>query len=79
LLTGISSNRVEQHRLGKDHDHYHEAVRKEPHYHFTCLRCGRVIEFDTSLGAQVEQEGVHVTGTHLHVSGYCEQCRGSAG
>jgi Fe2+ or Zn2+ uptake regulation protein len=70
---------VEEHRLGQDHGHY-EAVRKEPHYHFTCLNCGKVIEFDTPLMAQVEQalseqEGVHVTSTHLHVSGYCAQCR----
>ena len=70
---------VEEHRLGEDHGHY-EAVREEPHYHFTCLRCGKVIEFDTPLMAQVEQglceqEGVRVTSTHLHVSGYCVQCR----
>ena len=74
---------VEEHRLGEDHGHY-EAVRQEPHYHFTCLRCGKVIEFDTSLVAQVEQdlreqEGVRVTSTHLHVSGYCAQCRDIAG
>jgi Fe2+ or Zn2+ uptake regulation protein len=73
---------VEEHRLGQDHGHY-EAVHQEPHYHFTCLHCGRVIEFDTLLMAQIvqvlcEQEGVHVTSTHLHVSGYCPQCRDSA-
>ena len=73
---------VEEHRLGEDHGHY-EAVRQEPHYHFTCLCCGKVIEFDTSLVAQVEQdlceqEGVRVTSTHLHVSGYCALCRDSA-
>ena len=70
---------VEEHRLGEDHGHY-EAVRQEPHYHFTCLRCGKVIEFDTPLMAQVERElceqkGVRVTGAHLHVSGYCARCR----
>jgi Fur family peroxide stress response transcriptional regulator len=73
---------VEEHRLGEDHGHY-EAVRQEPHYHFTCLRCGKVIEFDTPLVAQIaqelcEQEGVRITSAHLHVSGYCAQCRDTA-
>ena len=70
---------VEEHRLGHDRGHY-EAARDTPHQHFTCLNCGKVIEFDTPLVAQVEQElceqkGVRVTSTHLHVSGYCAQCR----
>ena len=70
---------VEEHRLGEDHGHY-EAVRQEPHYHFTCLRCGKVIEFDTPLVAQVEQElceqeDVLVTNTQLLVSGYCTRCK----
>jgi Fe2+ or Zn2+ uptake regulation protein len=70
---------VEEHRLGEDHGHY-EAVRQEPHYHFTCLRCGKVIEFDTPLVTQIEQEfreqeDVRVTSTYLHVSGYCAECK----
>ena len=74
---------VEEHHLGEDHGHY-EAVQDKPHYHFACLHCGNVIEFDTPLVAQVEQElceqeGVHVTSTHVHVSGYCTQCRDLAG
>jgi Fe2+ or Zn2+ uptake regulation protein len=70
---------IEEHRLGQDHGHF-EAVRQEPHYHFSCLRCGKVIEFDTPLVAQIEQalreqKGVQVTSTYLHISGYCAQCR----
>jgi len=73
---------VEEHRLGEDHGHY-EAVHDEPHYHFTCLRCGKVIEFDTPLMAQIEQElveqkGVRIASIHLHVSGTCAQCKGTA-
>ena len=69
---------VEEHRLGEGHSHY-ESVRSGPHYHFTCLDCGKVIEFDTPLVAQVEQElsereGVRVTGAHVHLSGYCAHC-----
>jgi len=74
---------VEEHRLGEEHGHY-EAVREGPHYHFTCLSCGKVIEFDAPLVTQVEQElsereGVRVIGAHLHLSGYCAQCQTEAG
>jgi Fe2+ or Zn2+ uptake regulation protein len=70
---------VEEHRLGEEHSHY-ESVRGKPHYHFTCLDCGRVIEFDTPLVKRIEQElsdreGVLVTGAHLHMTGYCAQCQ----
>ena len=34
---------VETTRLGQDHGHY-ETVRDAPHYHFTCLKCGEVID-----------------------------------
>jgi Fe2+ or Zn2+ uptake regulation protein len=73
---------IEEHRLGQEHSHY-ESVRDEPHYHFTCLNCGRVTEFDTPLVAQIEQElsertGVRVTSAHLHLSGYCPQCQDNA-
>jgi len=74
---------VEEHRLGEEHGHY-ESVRDDPHYHFTCLRCGQVIEFDTALVAQIrqelsEREGVRVIGAHLHLSGYCARCQNQAG
>jgi Fe2+ or Zn2+ uptake regulation protein len=70
---------VEEHRLGEEHGHF-EAVRNAPHYHFTCLRCGDVIEFDTPLVTQIEQdlhaqEGVRVVSSQLHVEGYCAQCQ----
>ena len=70
---------VEEHRLGEEHGHY-ELVHDRPHYHFTCLGCGEVKEFDTPLVAQIrrelsEREGVQVTRAHLHLSGYCAQCQ----
>jgi len=74
---------VEEHRLGEDHAHF-EAVRDEPHYHFTCLRCGDVIEFDTELVAQIEQDlcarqGVRVVSSQLHLRGYCARCLAGEG
>lgn len=70
---------VEEHRLGEEHGHF-EAVHDMLHYHFTCLRCGDVIEFDTPLVAQIEQElhdrqGVHVVSSQLHLEGYCAKCQ----
>lgn len=70
---------VEEHRLGKGHSHY-EAVQREPHYHFTCQRCGKVIEFDAALIGRVrrdlsEREGVRITNCHLHLNGYCRECK----
>lgn len=74
---------VEEHRLGEERGHY-ERVRDKPHYHFTCLSCGKVIEFDTPLVAQIQQElsereGMCVTGAHLHLSGYCARCQNQVG
>ena len=74
---------IREHRLGQDHGHY-EPVHDEPHYHFTCLRCGRVIEFDAPLVEQIlqklcSQENVSIVDTHLHVSGYCARCQQAEG
>jgi Fe2+ or Zn2+ uptake regulation protein len=70
---------VEEHRLGEGHSHY-EAMQEEPHYHFTCQCCDKVIEFDTSLVAEInhelsEREGIQVTTAHLHLTGYCRECQ----
>ncbi len=70
---------VEDHTLGEDHAHF-EAAPETPHYHFTCQKCGRVIEFDAPQVMQAAQalskrEGLQVTKVHLLLSGYCTRCR----
>ena len=70
---------VEEHPLGENHAHF-EAVSESPHYHFACLTCGRVIEFDApqvmqAVRALSQREGVQVTRTHFFLSGYCAQCQ----
>lgn len=70
---------VEEHRLGEAHAHF-EATRSTPHYHFTCIACGRVIEFDAPQVAEVlerlsKQRGLQVTGAHLLVTGRCTCCQ----
>jgi Fe2+ or Zn2+ uptake regulation protein len=74
---------VEEHRLGEEHGHF-EVVKDKPHYHFICLNCGKVIEFDTPLVARIEREvsereGVCITSAHLRLNGHCARCQGRAG
>jgi Fe2+ or Zn2+ uptake regulation protein len=70
---------VTGHSLGENHAHF-EAVPATPHYHFTCLKCGRGVEFDAPQVKQVvhtlsRREGLQVTDVHLFLSGYCARCR----
>lgn len=74
---------VEEHRLGEEHGHF-EAVQDVPHYHFTCVACGRVIEFEAPEVTQVvrafrQQEQASVTDVHLLLSGFCSRCRSETG
>jgi Fe2+ or Zn2+ uptake regulation protein len=69
---------VTDHSLGEHHAHF-EAVPATPHYHFTCQKCGRVVEFDAPQVKQVvhtlsRREGLQVTEVHLFLSGYCAEC-----
>lgn len=72
---------VAEHSLGEDHGHF-EAAPTAPHYHFTCIKCKRVIEFEAAAVKEIvhglsEQEGLQVTESHLTLSGYCRECRPS--
>ena len=74
---------VEQHPLGEEHSHF-ETAGESRHYHFTCLGCGKVIEFDAEMVEQIiqklhERKGIRVTEAHLHLGGYCAQCQNKAG
>lgn len=69
---------IEENHLGEDHGHF-ETVQGPHHYHFTCLGCGKVIEFESreiSVIAQEisQQENLQVTGIHFDLQGYCADC-----
>ena len=73
---------VEEHQFGEDHSHF-EVAHPAPHYHFTCLKCKQVLEFDAPQVMEAarrlsEQEGLHITDAHLFLSGYCSKCRNHA-
>jgi len=70
---------VQEHHLGEEHGHF-ETAGAIPHYHFTCLKCGQVIEFEApQVRAMVdvlgESKDLQVTQIQLHLSGYCSNCR----
>ncbi len=72
------SGLVQENRLGEDHGHF-EATQATPHYHFTCLGCGCVIEFEAPQVMEVvatlcSGQALQVTGVNLHLSGYCADC-----
>jgi Fur family ferric uptake transcriptional regulator len=64
------------------HREVFEPTANSEHYHFTCMRCGQVIEFESqhvpALRAQLQNEfGVEVRTACLCLTGLCEKCRGS--
>ena len=70
---------VQEHQLGENHAHF-ETTQPTPHYHFTCLKCGRVIEFEAPQVMDVarklsESKGMQITNMRLLFSGYCSECR----
>jgi len=70
---------VDEHRLGEEHGHF-EAARETPHYHFTCRRCRKVIEFKAPQIEEVvipalADQGILVDEAHLTLYGLCPQCR----
>lgn len=77
-------NLVDEHQFGEDHGHFEVKQTDIPHFHFTCLTCGKVIEFQSAQVMRLarnlcEQENLQVVEVHLHLSGYCAQCRPDEG
>jgi len=69
---------VTEHQLGQNHGHF-ESADASPHYHFTCLSCGKVIEFPAPQVIQIaeqlsDEHGLSITEMHLLFSGTCAQC-----
>lgn len=70
---------VEEDRLGESHAHF-EAAGEIPHFHFTCLKCGRIIEFETTVldrlkSALEKDHNADIRKIHISASGYCAGCR----
>ena len=70
---------VEERHFDEEHHHY-ELKPTSEHYHFFCLGCGRVIEFESSLSQQLKddvarEKDLEILGAEFHLSGYCAACR----
>ncbi len=58
---------------------YYEIATSAEHYHFTCQRCGKVIEFSCPEVEQVTRRlynthGIVTTHSHVTLFGYCAEC-----
>ena len=71
---------VDQRYFARDHKReIYELAQKPEHYHFSCLGCGQVIEFETThmlhVGRElVEQYGLHLTNACVCFEGFCAEC-----
>lgn len=70
---------IQQRHLTPDDQRGYYEIDDRQHFHFTCLGCGRVIEFDTPLITQIQQElademGVKAVRARLYLEGYCAPC-----
>ncbi len=60
--------------------HFYERRPQRDHIHMACLRCGRIIEFESDLfdrlKGQIQRDcHFHIVVTRLEVGGYCSPCR----
>jgi len=71
---------VEQRYFARAHKReMYETARKPEHYHFTCLGCGQVIEFETARISQArhelrEERGLHLSQACVCFEGHCPAC-----
>ena len=70
---------VRELHLDDEHHHY-ELSSEDEHSHLVCLRCGRVVEVDSTGFAEAAKEtgqahGFLVTSAHVELTGWCARCR----
>lgn len=63
--------------------HYYEARTTRDHIHLTCVKCGRVQEFESSLFEQLKgqierKKHFQINVVRIEAGGYCDRCRANA-
>lgn len=76
------SGMITERHFTEEHHHY-EFKPKAEHHHLICLGCGQVVEFDSEQTTQIAKEiglkhDYKVTGSDLHIEGYCPRCKNNA-
>lgn len=71
---------AEEHNLGEDHGHFEAADKENPHFHFACIKCGKIVEFESPqvmrlARSMCEKKGLRVVEVSLDFRGYCAKCR----
>lgn len=69
---------VEERHFDQDHHHYEPRTPRE-HYHLLCLGCGKVVEFQNALTAQLKEAvskdtGFKISASEIHLQGLCLNC-----
>ena len=64
--------------------HFYERRPQRDHIHMACLRCGKIMEFESALfdrlKGQIQREcEFNIVVTRLEIGGYCKQCSRPAG
>jgi Fur family transcriptional regulator, ferric uptake regulator len=62
-------------------EHHYEAITRKSHIHIGCTKCGKIMEFETDLVANIEDEiscetGFLIRSTRVEVSALCPDCQG---
>ena len=75
----VDSGILKQVRLSDNQAHYEHILEDAPHDHMVCLRCGRIIEFESrrveQLRDQIARENDFRAVSHrFGISGYCASC-----
>lgn len=62
--------------------HFYERRPQRDHMHMACLRCGKILEFESDLferlKGQIQRDcQFHIVVSRMEIGGYCKQCRQS--
>jgi Fur family transcriptional regulator, ferric uptake regulator len=63
--------------------HYYERRPQRDHLHMACVRCGKILEFESDLferlKGQIQRDcQFHILVTRMEIGGYCAKCRSNS-